>query len=84
MFSRIKRAVKAFNQPEVSVDLIRDVLDENVSKAELLTRHGVFLSQQPLGDGGAVFLGEGSHEDFLDMQAEEDGTKSWLDRLKRL
>lgn len=85
MLKRIKRAVKAFSQPEASPELIRDVLDENVSKAELLARHGIFLTENtPLGDGNAVFIGEGSHEEFVDMQREDDGSKPWYERLKRM
>lgn len=85
MFKRIKRAVKAFSAPEVSLELLRDVLDESVSKAELLTRHSVFLSDPtPIGDGHAVFMGEGSSEEYLDMQREDDGSKPWYQRLMRL
>ena len=30
-----------------------------------------------LGDGKAVFIGEGTEEDFEEQQKEDDGTKAW-------
>ncbi len=31
---------------------------------------------------GAVFLGEGTHEEFIEQQREDEGTKHWYDFLK--
>lgn len=32
----------------------------------------------------AVFFGEGTEEEFIDLKNEDSGMKSWLDRLKNL
>lgn len=39
---------------------------------------------EDLGDGGAEFIGEGSHDEFIEQEREETGMKGWYDRLKRL
>lgn len=36
------------------------------------------------GDGKAVFFSEGTHEDYLEFQKEEEGMKPWYDRIKNL
>jgi len=37
-----------------------------------------------IGDGGGAFLGEGTHEEFLQQQREDEGMAPWYKRLERL
>lgn len=84
ILSKIKRSIDAFNDvpKEISVEALRDVLDESIPLVDTLRRHR--LIEEPIGDGNAVFLGDGTHEEFIDQEREDKGTKSWYDRLKRL
>ncbi len=36
------------------------------------------------GDGKAVFFGEGTQEEWEEQKKEDDGTKPWYDRIKKL
>lgn len=51
------------------------VLDEKTQR---------FVPVETLGDGKAEFLGEGTTDEYLDQLREDEGSKSWYDRLKRL
>lgn len=35
----------------------------------------------PVGDGKAVFMDDGSHEEFEDLKKEESGLKPWYKRI---
>lgn len=37
--------------------------------------------QEAIGDGQAVFLGEGTHEEFVDQERADKGEKHWYDRI---
>lgn len=39
---------------------------------------------QPLGDGKAVWLDDGFEEEALELKREEEGSKPWYDRIRRL
>ena len=36
------------------------------------------------GDGKAVYFGEGSSDEFSDLQKEENGMAGWYERMKKL
>lgn len=42
------------------------------------------LVPDELGDGKAEFLGEGTEEEWIEQQREDEGSKPWYDRLRRL
>jgi len=39
---------------------------------------------KPIGNGKAVFLGEGTQEEFIDQERKDSGLKGWYDRLRNL
>lgn len=81
--NKIKRAVKAFSdeRTEISPVALRAVLDENIPLSETLQKYKIL--EESLGDGGAQFLGEGTHEEFIDQEREDKGTKKWYERILR-
>lgn len=42
-----------------------------------------FIPIDVQGDGGAVFLGEGTEEEFIEFEREEQGMKKWYQRIGR-
>lgn len=36
------------------------------------------------GDGKAIYFGEGSSDEFSDLQKEENGLAEWYERMKKL
>lgn len=78
--NKVKRAVRAFNNDEEVVTYIPPLQAGEIDPEALRK----FLREEPLGDGGAVFLGEGTHEEYIDQMREDDGTKPWYQRLLRL
>lgn len=41
----------------------------------------VSISNEQLGDGKAVFMDEGTHEEWEDLKKEESGLKPWYKRI---
>lgn len=39
---------------------------------------------EELGDGKAIYLDEGFHEEAVDLERESTGLKAWYERIKRL
>lgn len=37
--------------------------------------------KQPLGDGKAIFMDEGYHDEFEELKKEEAGLKPWYKRI---
>lgn len=54
-----------------------------LEKLESLTKEDLDYIPE-VGDGKAVFFGEGTHEEFEDFKKEQSGIKAWYDRLKNL
>lgn len=79
MLKRIKNAYHAFWQP----DSMRAMTLDEAREMGMTSHNSFFLPQQPLGDGHAAFLGEGTEEEFLDQQRDDKGMKSWYERIKR-
>lgn len=54
-----------------------------VSKLENLTEQQ--LAEIPeIGDGNAVFMGQGTQEEYEELQKEDSGMSGWYKRLKNL
>lgn len=71
LIRRIKQAWRISRLPDVVIDSTPNVAD-------------LIAKEQELGDGKAEFISEGTHDDFLEQQRIDDGTKPWYERLKRL
>lgn len=69
MFTRIKRIIKLSGKSPEAIEALTDDQIEELPN---------------VGDGNAVFIGEGTHEEFEEQQREDEGTKSWYDRIRRL
>lgn len=57
---------------------------KNLFNTEADGQSALVRSTEPLGDGKAEFLGQGSVEEWEDLQKEDSGMKPWYDRLKQL
>lgn len=51
---------------------------------DVVNRSNLDVQRKELGDGGAVFFGEGTEEEYSEFMKEETGMKPWYDRLKNL
>lgn len=74
MFKRIRRMWELSSKdPEVLEKY------EKMSPDEIAT-----IPEASKGDGKAVFLGEGTTEEFIEQERADKGLKGWYDRLKRM
>ena len=76
MLQRIKRAIRAFNEPqEVSNTDLQEILlvDENDVAHKYKIAGMKRTTYQDIGDGKAVFLGEGTINEFQDQQEQDKG-----------
>lgn len=60
MFKRIKNLIKLSEAPQEAIDNAVKAMKEN---------------QELMGDGKAVFLGEGTSEEFKEQENEDKGIK---------
>lgn len=83
MFNRIRRAYRAFKvTEEVNNEELKRVLSGDMSATELFERHGVvFGPAEPIGDGKAEFLGEGTAQEFVEQQRADKGMDKWYKRI---
>jgi len=42
------------------------------------------IEELPDANDSGAFLGEGTHEEFVKQQQEDEGMSAWYERLKRL
>lgn len=69
MLNRLKRAWKlSGKQPDIIEALTMDQIN----------------ALPELGDGKAEFLGDGSHEEFIEQERADAGTDAWYKRIDRL
>lgn len=70
LFNNIRRAVRVLrgHEPSETKEISNEHLRAFLNKET--------LPAAPLGDGKAEFLGEGTHEEFVDQEREDKGTKS--------
>ncbi len=74
MFKRLKRLIALTKKDPKALEVLEKLTDEQLA----------LVPEQDLGDGKAEFIGEGSHEEFLEFQKEEEGMKPWYERIKNL
>lgn len=74
LFNNIRKAVRVLRGADEP---------KEISNEDLRSFFRTPKVDEPLGDGKAEFLGEGTHEEFVDMQREDNGTKKWYDRILR-
>ena len=70
MLNRIKRLWQLSKKDPKQVD---ELFDKKVIE-----------SIPELGDGKATFIPEATEEDYEEFKKEEEGTKPWYDRIRRL
>lgn len=74
MFKRIKRLYALSKKDPDALAVLESLTSEQLASVPEIVE----------GDGQVTFLGQGSAEEYQDMLNEDNGTKSWLDRLKAL
>lgn len=74
MFKRIKRLYALSKKDPEALAVLENLTTEQLAAVPEVVE----------GDGKAAFLGQGSAAEYQDMLNEDNGTKSWLDRLKAL
>ncbi len=74
MLKKIKRLWKLANKDPKALEVLESLTEEQLKAVPDVSDT----------DGKAVFFGEGSHEEFIDLQNEDKGLKAWFDRLKNL
>lgn len=74
ILKRLKRLIVLTKKDPKALEIL-----ENLSNEQL-----AIVPEAELGDGGAVFIGEGTHDEFVEFEKEEAGMKPWYERLKNL
>ena len=74
MFKRLKRLYELSKKDSEVLDVYDTLTPEEIKD----------IPDASKGDGKAVFLGEGSSEDFLDQERKDKGLAGWYERLKNL
>lgn len=73
MFKRLQKLYKLSKKDPKALAVLENLTEEQLA-----------LVPEELEDVKAVFFSEGSEKDYEDFKREEDGTKSWYERLKNL
>lgn len=74
MIKRIKKLIALSKKDPAALKVLEGLTDEQLA----------LVPEENIGDGKAVFIGEGTHDDFLEQEKEDQGMKSWYERLKNL
>lgn len=84
--NRIKRFWRLWKLSKYEdVFVVKDPIKfEDLQAAGLDENIGEIVVAPNEGDGNAVFIGEGTHEEFIDYENDQKGLKVWYDRLKKL
>lgn len=69
MFQRIKRIVELSKKDPIILD---SILKEQIDQLP------------EVGDGNAVFISQGTEQEYEEFQQEEKGMKGWYKRLQNL
>lgn len=81
IFKRIQRAYKELTRPTELSDLVDDSATYvNVGK---IFHGNEDVTEEYFGDGKAEFLGEGTHEEFIDQERADKGEDKWYKRILR-
>jgi glutamine synthetase type III len=74
MFKRIKNLWKLSKKDPKALKVLESLTDEQLKA----------VPEEVKGDGKAVFLGEGTHEEWEELQKEDKGLKAWYEVLRSL
>jgi hypothetical protein len=74
MFKRFRRVWELSKKDPEILDLYEKLTPEEIAD----------IPDASKGDGKAVFLGEGSTEDFIAQERADKGLAGWYERLKNL
>lgn len=74
MFKRLKKLIALSKKDPKALAILESLDEEQLA----------LVPDEELGDGKAEFIGEGTHEEFVEFQKEEEGLKPWYERLKNL
>lgn len=72
MFNRIKKLWQLTKKDPKALKQLENLTDEQMA----------VIPEEP--DGKAVFLGQGTEKEYLEMKREDEGMKPWYERLKNL
>jgi len=75
MIKKIKRLIALAKKDPKALAILESLSEEQLKAVPDVSDEG---------DGKAVFFGEGTHEEFEELQKSDKGLKSWYDRLKNL
>lgn len=76
IFKRIQKAYQAFKEPE-GFEWTGFVQPQNDPPGT------TYINPLTQGDGKAEFLGEGTHEEFIDQERADKGEDRWYKRILR-
>ncbi len=74
ILKRIKRILDLSKKDPKALALLESLDEEQLA----------LVPEEELGDGNAVFIGEGTHDEFVEFEKEEKGLKPWYERIKNL
>lgn len=74
MFKRLKKLIALSKKDPEALKVLESLTVDQLA----------LVPEENLGDGKAVFIGEGTHDDFLEQEKEDTGMKPWYERLKNL
>lgn len=74
MFKRLKKLIALSRKDPKALKVLEDLTEEQLA----------LVPEEELGDGKAVFISQGTNEEFLEQEKEDAGMKPWYDRLKNL
>lgn len=74
MFKRLRRIIELSRKDPEILEKYTELTPEEIE----------LIPNASKGDGKAVFLGEGSTEEYIEQKRADEGLKGWYDRLKQL
>jgi len=74
MFKRLKKLIALSKKDPKALEILESLTDDQLA----------LVPEENLGDGKAVFISEGTHDEFLEQEKEDKGMKPWYERLKNL
>ncbi len=75
IIKKIKRIIELAKKDSKALAVLENLTDEQLA---------IVPPAPEEGDGKAVFISEGTHEDFLEFEKEEKGLKPWYERIRNL
>lgn len=72
LLKRIKRLVELTKKDPKALEVLEGLTEEQLAIVP------------EAGDGNAVFISEGTREEYKEFEKDEAGMKPWYDRLKNL